>query len=133
MRIEFCAIDLKGLHTRRVARPDLNAIVEALLWRIAKPHPQALFCELLVAEIICQTEDPRHVTAAYFGRRFANLAIERRVLFDDEHTRSRMFPRDHQRRGRTGKCATDDHDIVIKIHGRQRGWTLPTPNAIVFP
>ena len=104
------------MHTRRVARSDLNAIVEALLHRIAKPHSQSLLGELLVAEIIRQAKNPRHVATAHFRGRFADFAIERGILLDNEHARGRMFALDHERRGRTGESATDDHDIVIELH-----------------
>ena len=106
------------MHARVVTWPDFDAIIELLLRGIAKPHSQALFRELLVTEIIRQAKNARHVTAAHLGCRFADFAIERGVLLDDEHTRTRMLPLNHERRRRARKCATDDHDIVIKIHRR---------------
>jgi hypothetical protein len=81
MRIKFRAVDLKSLHARRITRADFDAIVETLLRRIAKPHSEALFGELLVTEVIGEAENARHVTTAHFGGRFADLAIERRRFF----------------------------------------------------
>ena len=118
MRIEFCAIDLKRLHAGVVAWPNLDAIVEALFRRIAKPHPQSLLGELLMTEIIRQAKNARHVATAHFRGRFADFAIERGILLDNEHTRGRIFAPDHEPRGRTGKSAADDHDIIIELHRR---------------
>jgi len=115
-----------------VASADFNTIIEALVRSIRKPHSQSLFRKLMMTEVMRQPQNPRHVATAHLRGRFANLAIELGVLFNDEHARLRPLALQHQRRGRAGKRATNDYYVIIKLHGRQREWTLAGANAIVF-
>ena len=70
----------------------------------------------MMAEIMRQTQNPRHVATAHLGRRFAYLAIECSCLFDDQDTRFGTFALQYERSCRAGKRAPDDHDVVIEIH-----------------
>src|SRR5262249_4018825 len=132
MRIEFRAIHLKCLHPRVVSRPDLDTIVEPLLGRVAKPHPQSLFRQLFVPEIVRESKYPGQETTAHFRRRFTNFAIELGVLCDDEHARGGMLSLNQHRRGRAGERTADDY-YIVRIHRPQTGWTLLVANAMVFP
>src|SRR4051812_46288670 len=79
----------------------------------------------MMAEIMRQTQNPGHVATTHLGRRFAHLAIERRALFDDQDARFSMFALQHECRSRTGKCAPDDHDVIIEIHRPKRMAFIP--------
>ena len=50
----------------------------------------------------------------------ADFAIEGSAFLDNQHTRGRLLPLDHQRRGRARERAADDHDIVFEPHGNQK-------------
>ena len=86
----------------------------------------------MMTEVMGETQNPRHVTAAYFCGRFTNLAIKLRIFFDDQDACLGSFAFQHQCRRRAGKRAANDHDIVIEVHRVLRGWTLLHPNAIAF-
>ena len=79
----------------------------------------------MMPEIMRQTQDPRHITTAHLGSRFAHLAIERRRLFDDQDARFRAFALQHEGRCRAGERAPDDHDVVIEIHRLKRVASIP--------
>ena len=67
MRVQFCSIHLKRLQSRLITRSNLNAVVEALVRRLAEPKSQPLFSNLMVAEMTGKTQNARHVTTAHFG------------------------------------------------------------------
>ena len=79
----------------------------------------------MMTEIMRQPQDSRHVTAADFRGRFANLAIELRHFLDDQHAGIRVFAFEHQRRRRAGKSAADDDHIIIKIHRDKENGLCP--------
>ena len=54
MRVEFRAIDLERGEPRLIARADLDAIVERLVGPVGEPETQALFDQLLMAEVTRQ-------------------------------------------------------------------------------
>ena len=120
MRIEFRAIDLECLQPRLITRADLHAIIERLVGAIRKPHSQSLFRQLLVTEIMSETENARHVTTAQLGRRFADFAIELRRLFDDQNARVRPPALEHERGGRAGKRAADNDRVIIMIASQRK-------------
>ena len=70
----------------------------------------------MMAEVMGETQNPRHVTTAHFRGRFTDFAIERSVLLDDQHAGGRVLAFDERRRRCAGKCAADDHDIVNRFH-----------------
>jgi len=70
----------------------------------------------MMAEIMRQTQNPRHVATAHLGRRFAYLSIECSCFFDDQDTRFGTLALHYERSCRAGKRAPDDHDVVIEIH-----------------
>jgi hypothetical protein len=71
---------------------------------------------MMMAEIMRKTQNPRHVATAHLGRRFTYLAIECSCFFDDQDTRFGTLALQYERSRRSGKRATDDHDVVIEIH-----------------
>src|SRR5205814_865670 len=71
----------------------------------------------MMTEVMGETQNPRHVTTAYFCGRFANLAIKLRIFFDDQDACLGSFAFQHQCRRRAGKRAANDHDIVIELDG----------------
>src|SRR6476660_9380233 len=85
----------------------------------------------MMAEIMRQTQNPRHVATAYLGRRFAHLAIECSCLFDDQDTCFRAFALHHEGRCRAGKRAPDDHDVVIEVHRPKRMAFIPFQSKLV--
>ena len=85
----------------------------------------------MMAEIMRQTQDPRHVTTAHLSGRFAYLAIERSPLFDDQDTCFGAFAFQHERRCRAGKRAPDDYDVVIEIHRSKRMAFIPLQSKSV--
>ncbi len=118
--VEGRTIDLKGRQPRLVMRADFHAVVELLRGRIRKPHAQPLLGELMMAEVIRQAEDPRHVTAADLGGRFAHLAIELARFLDDEDARAGLLALDHERRRGAGKRAANHYCIIVALHGSRK-------------
>ena len=116
MRIEFRAIDLECLQSRLITRADFHAIIERLIGAIRKPHSQSLFRQLLVTEVVSETENARHVTTAQLGRRFADFAIELRGFFDDQNACVRPLALEHERGGSAGKRAADNDHVIIMLH-----------------
>ena len=114
--VERRAIHLKGREPRLITRAHFHAIVERLVGAIREPHAQALFHQLVMAEVRAQAENSRQVTAADLGRRFAYFAIELGRLFDQEDACGGMLALQDQRGGRAGKSAADNDDIIIKLH-----------------
>ena len=74
----------------------------------------------MMAEIVRETQNPRHVTTAYLRRRFADLPIEGGCLFYDQDARFGLLAFQHECCRRAGKRAPDDHDVVIEIHRSKR-------------
>jgi hypothetical protein len=86
-----------------------------LLGMLRKPEAESLFRQVLVPEVMGQPEDPRHVTTADLGGRFAHLAIELGRLLDDQDSCVRPATFEHDRGRGARKRAADDRYIVI--HG----------------
>src|SRR5207248_1858226 len=86
MRVERRAIDLKTSETRSVARAKLDTIVKRLFGMLRKPQAQSLFRQMMVSEVMSQSENPCHVTTADLGGRFAYFSIELGRLLDDQDT-----------------------------------------------
>ena len=70
-----------------------------------------------MTEIMRKTQDPRHVTTAHLGGRFAHLAIELGRLLDDQDSGVRPATFEHDSGRGAGKRAADDRYIVI--HGKE--------------
>src|SRR6478672_5035415 len=116
MRVERGAIDLKTREARSVTRAQLYTIIKRLLGMLGKPQAQSLFRQMMVTEVMSQSEDPRHVATADLGGRFAHFAIELRRLLDDEDSGVRTATFEHERCRGAGKRAANDRYIVI--HGK---------------
>ena len=71
----------------------------------------------MVAEIMRQTQNPRHVATADFGGRFAHFAIELSRLLDNQNSGVRTATLEHERCRSARKRAADDRHIVI--HGEE--------------
>ena len=71
----------------------------------------------MVPEVMGQPEDPRHVTTAHLGGRFAYFAIELGRLLDDQDSGVRPATFEHDSGRGAGKRAADDRYIVI--HGEE--------------
>ena len=117
MRVERRAIDLKTRETCSVTRAKLDTIVNRLVGMLRKPQAQSLFRQMMVTEVMRQSEDPRHVATADLGGRFAHFAIELRRLLDDEDSGVRTATFEHERCRSARKRAADDRHIVI--HGEE--------------
>jgi len=117
MGIERGAIHLKTCETRSVTRAQLYTIIKRLLGMLRKPQAQSLFRQMMVTEVMRQSEDPRHVATADLGGRFAHFAIELRRLLDDEDSGVRTATFEHERCRGAGKRAANDRYIVI--HGEE--------------
>src|SRR5437868_14220540 len=117
MRVERGAIDLKTREARSVTRAQLYTTIKRLLGMLGKPQAQSLFRQMMVSEVMSQSENPCHVTTADLGGRFAHLAIELGRLLDDQNPGVRTAPFEHERSRGAGKRAADDRHIVI--HGEE--------------
>src|SRR5205085_11152735 len=84
----------------------------------------------MMAEIVRETQNARHVATAYFRGRFADFSIERGRLLDDEDACFRLLALQHQCRRRARKGATDDYHIVFQLHPHRRKWTSKRVKAI---
>src|SRR5207253_1497375 len=112
MGIERGAIHLKTCETRSVTRAQLYTIIKRLLGMLRKPQAQSLFRQMMVTEVMRQSEDPRHVATADLGGRFAHFAIELRRLLDDEDNCVRTATVEHLRSRGVGDRASNDCLIV---------------------
>jgi len=84
---------------------------------LGKPQAQSLFRQMMVSEVMSQSEDPRHVATADLGGRFAHFAIELGRLLDNQNSGVRTATFEHERCRCAGKRAADDRHIVI--HGEE--------------
>ena len=117
MRVERGAIDLKTREARSVTRAQLYTIIKRLLGMLGKPQAQSLFRQMMVSEVMSQSEDPRHVATADLGGRFAHFAIELGRLLDNQNSGVRTATFEHERCRSARKRAADDRHIVI--HGEE--------------
>ena len=67
----------------------------------------------MVSEVMSQPENPRHVTTADLGGRFAYFSIELGRLLDNQDSGVRAATFEHHGCRGTGKGAADDRNIVI--------------------
>jgi hypothetical protein len=117
MRVERSTINLKTCEARSVTRTQLHTIIKRLLRMLRKPQAQSLFRQMMVSEMMGQSEDPCHVATTDLGGRFAHLAIELGRLLDDQDPGVRTATFEHDRCRGAGKRAADDRYIVI--HGEE--------------
>src|SRR5205823_13378529 len=117
MRVERGAIDLKTREARSVTRAQLYTIIKRLLGMLRKPQAQSLFWQMIVSEVMSQSEDPRHIATADLGGRFAHFAIKLGCLLDNQDSGVRTATFEHHRRRGAGKGTADDRHIVI--HGEE--------------
>src|SRR6266480_210580 len=117
MRVERRAIDLKTRETCSVTRAKLDTIVNRLVGMLRKPQAQSLFRQVMVSEVMSQPENPRHVTTADLGGRFAYFSIELGRLLDNHDSGLRTATFEHHGCRGARKRAADDRHIVI--HGEE--------------
>jgi hypothetical protein len=117
MGVERGAIDLKTREARSVTRAQLYTIIKRLLRMLRKPQAQSLFGQMMMSEVMSQSEDPRHVATADLGGRFAYFAIELGRLLDNQNSGVRTATFEHERCRSARKRAADDRHIVI--HGEK--------------
>src|SRR5207248_1267118 len=74
---------------------------------LGKPQAQSLFRQMMVSEVMSQSEDPRHVATADLGGRFAHFAIELGRLLDNQNSGVRTATFEHERCRCAGKRAVE--------------------------
>jgi hypothetical protein len=78
-----------------------------------EPHAQAVFLDLVDVQVGAEPQHFGEKTTGHLGGAFADFPVEHLRPFDDQYAKVRELAFQQNRRGRSGKRASDDDHIVV--------------------
>src|SRR5204863_10086521 len=98
-----------------VAPAQLARFLKVLHLVARKPEPQSLFHEMVLVQILSETQDAPHEIGADFNGRFPDAARKFGRFFHDQETNTGILPKQQRRSGRARKSSADDYYVVMVL------------------